>query len=516
MRARFALNVLPKVMKGHFSMQILRRFCLIVFAIGSVTAQEEPDSDPYAKTSVAREDHGSRVIQVRPDEVNVLSGHTAIKQSVGVKPYNANFMFLWAQGRGAQFMEWQLEVPEAGEYEVTALVKAGDCGLTLKTDSQSLSRRIQEEKWNRVDLGTVTLVAGVNLLRLEFDSKSPFKISSLELVRPKIKEALLADALAFRKSPAWFKNAGHGVMFQWTNRATPPKGAIKAWEEKVNAFDLNALVNVVEDSGASFVVWSVTWGQQYLSAPNKSLDALIAGRTTQRDLLGELAERLHAKGIRLIFYYHYGYDCYHSQDPAWLRAVGGDLPDKTKLYENIMRIVSEIGQRYGDKLDGWFFDGGHRYYDAHFDGSSTVGISSAPFKQLGLAARAGNSERVICYNPWILPRLTEYQDYFAGEGQTSYGTLREGVFTNGAQKGLMGFGCFRLEGGWGHLATNKSIAVPKLTPSQVAEIIKQARVNQHPVAINLEMYEDGSVSPQSAKVLKEVHRSLESLSKVAP
>lgn len=489
-------------------MHILRLFCLLVFSVGASCAQQEPEIDAYAETVAGREAPCSRLIEVRPDELNVLSGSTAVTLSAGLTPYHANYMFLWVNGSGTPFMEWQLKVPEAGEYEVTAVIKAEDCLLTVKTGSHAASRRVREKRWNRVELGAVALVAGVNLLRLDFASKSHFTVYALEMVRPKVKAAIAADALSFRKSPDWFKNAGYGLMFQWTNRATPPKGPIKEWEQKVNDFDLSSLMNLVEDSGASFVVWSVTWGQQYISAPNKTLDTLIAGRTTQRDLLGELAERLHAKGIRLLFYYHYGYDCYHSKDPEWLRAAGGALPDKAKLFETITRLVSEIGQRYGDKLDGWFFDGGHRYYDTHFDGSAAVGISSAPFKQLGLAARAGNSERVICYNPWILPRLTEYQDYFAGEGQTSH-SLHEGVFTNGAQKGLMGFGCFTFERRWGHIETNKPIAAPKFTSDQLAGMIDQARANRSPIAINLEMYEDGSVSPKSAELLKEVHRLLE-------
>lgn len=49
------------------------------------------------------------------------------------------------------------------------------------------------------------------------------------------------------------------------------------------------------------MLWSVTWGQQYISAPIQSLDRILPGRTTRRDLLGEMADRLHAKGIRLIF-----------------------------------------------------------------------------------------------------------------------------------------------------------------------------------------------------------------------
>ena len=75
-------------------------------------------------------------------------------------------------------------------------------------------------------------------------------------------------------------------MFQWTNRATPPTGSIKPWEEKVNDFDLDSFVEMVEETGAAYVLWSITWGEQYISAPIKSLDAIIAGRTTQTRFAG--------------------------------------------------------------------------------------------------------------------------------------------------------------------------------------------------------------------------------------
>ena len=129
-------------------------------------------------------------------------------------------------------------------------------------------------------------------------------------------------------------------MFQWTNRATPLEGPIKAWEEKVNDFDLDAFITLVEESGAAYVVWSMTWGNQYISTPIKALDTIISGRTSSRDLLGEMVDRLHKKGIKVIFYYHYGYECYHSQDTAWLEAAGGYDADKTKLYANVMSILS--------------------------------------------------------------------------------------------------------------------------------------------------------------------------------
>jgi hypothetical protein len=448
-------------------------------------------------------------LRVDPSTRNVLSTGLA-QRSPGVQPHTANFMLLWASttGRSSETMAWTLFAPADGEYAVEALVRArGKLNLRMN-DRPAASYTVTSPGWDRMGLGNVTLKAGENLLELEIPAGNPVSVSALELIRQEIREKSAADAMAMRRSPDWFKDAGFGLMFQWTNRATPPGGDVKPWDRKVDDFNLDHLLRLVDESGASFVVWSVTWGEQYISAPIQSLDRILPGRTTKRDLLGELADGLKARGVRLIFYYHYGYDCYHSKDPAWMRASGGYLPDKTVLFRNIESILGEVGNRYGDKMDGWFLDGGHRYYDTRFDGSASIGPSTAPFRKLALAARKGNDGRVLCFNSWILPRLTEYQDYFAGEGQIAHEGLDQGVFPRGPQKGLMAFGCFTLENRWGHIDKNRPIARPKYAAADLIRKIRHARANRYPIAINLEMYEDGSVGPDSSAVMWEIGETL--------
>lgn len=457
----------------------------------------------------AGDDLPPKALRLDPATRNVLSTGLA-QRSSGVQPHTANFMLLWASttGRSSETMAWTLFAPADGEYAVEALVRArGKLNLRIN-DRPAGSFTVTNPGWDRVELGAVTLKVGENVLELEVAAGSPVSLSALELVNTEFESKLAEDAMSMRQSPDWFKDAGYGLMFQWTNRATPPSGDIKPWNQKVDDFDLDSLIRVVDQSGASFVVWSVTWGQQYISAPIQSLDRILPGRTTKRDLLGELADALKVKGVRLIFYYHYGYDCYHSKDPEWLKATGGDSPDKARLFNNIEGILAEVGERYGDRLDGWFLDGGHRYYDAHFDGSPPVGPLSAPFRELALAARKGNGNRVLCFNSWILPRLTEYQDYFAGEGQLLHEGLEQGVFTDGPQKGLMAFGCFTLESRWGRIDKNKPIVPPRYSAEALVDKIKHAKRNRYPLAINLEMYEDGSVNPASAAVLRQVDGTL--------
>jgi len=115
-------------------------------------------------------------------------------------------------------------------------------------------------------------------------------------------------------------------------------------------------------------------------------------------------------------------------------------------------IITEAGSRYGDKLDGWWFDG--------------------------------------------------------GEGKKSFhpSQLKDGVFTSRLQQSLQAHGCFPLEKRWGHIDLNSPIAKPKYSAKQLISVVKQARKSRYPSSINLEMYEDGSVSPASYSLLKQVNK----------
>ena len=142
----------------------------------------------------------------------------------------------------------------------------------------------------------------------------------------------------------------------------------------------------------------------YFPAPLKSFDRILPGRTTQRDLIGDLAEALGQRGIRLLLYYHLGSDA----DRAWQEASGFWKTDTAEFWNNWVAVIGEVGERYGEKLAGWWFD----------DGTANYYYRSAPWERLATTAKAGNPKRLICFNPWILPSATEFQDYLAGEGNS--------------------------------------------------------------------------------------------------
>lgn len=480
--------------------------------VNSVSAEMTQEEFDYAPSKPPSHKHVFKSLTIDPQGINVISGNLGDYKSDFNNSF-MNHMNLWmtAKKPGLVSIDWSIIAPASGVYEVQAIAsgKGSRIALTCNGEKQGEIAELTATKdfgWARVDLGTIRLNKGKNVLRMNAEAKKGFKFDTLELVEPKVKAQLDKEALAMRKKPEWFRKSGYGLMFQWTNRATPPKGPVKeSWEEKVRDFDLDGFIKTVEDSGAKYVLWSVTWGNQYTSAPLKSLDEIIKGRTTKRDLLGEMADALHKRNIKLIFYYHYGYDCNHSIDADWMDASGGYKADKTEFYNNWMAIVSEMGERYGDKLHGWWFDGGQRYYNCHFDNTpGDQGMISAPFKELTLASRKGNSERIVAYNSWIKPKVTEFQDFYGGEGAHVATGLDNGTFPSGEQEGLLAHGCFIFEKKWGHIEENTPIQKPKYPLKKMVKLVNKAIKEQSPLSINLEMYEDGSVSPASVALLKEL------------
>ena len=126
-----------------------------------------------------------------------------------------------------------------------------------------------------------------------------------------------------------------------------------------------------------------------------------------------------------MFYYHLGHE-----DKPWWAANWKNMYDKEIFFKNWMAVISEIGNRYGDQLSGWFFDDGCIY-------------SPAPFEALTKAAKAGFPGRLVSYNNWVMPILTDFQDIQMGEGfkgnqETAVGS--DGIYPEGSYIGQQAHG----------------------------------------------------------------------------
>jgi hypothetical protein len=293
-------------------------------------------------------------------------------------------------------------------------------------------------------------------------------------------------------------------MFQYGPWSYPTSGSNPAIDAHTNAFNVNAFADLVQSTGARHVIWSVSWWTYQLQAPISSVDTIVGNgnRTASRDLIGELADAFQARGIMFLLYYHVGQDehlGYNSTDfwsaQQWPNSFTSNATgNRTPAINNWKTIITQIGNRYGTRLDGWFFDDGLIYYPADFE-------------QLGAAARAGNPARLVSWNSWIAPGYTQFQDVEFGEegclGGTPIGAAPNGgngVLTAGKHKGELEHCMERLEQDWGVHSANTAISTQR-TAQQLFGPVSARLQRNAPVSLNLMMHYPGVPSAASMQVL---------------
>ena len=281
--------------------------------------------------------------------------------------------------------------------------------------------------------------------------------------------------------------AGYGLMFHWTSQSVGKDGAQKPYAQGVDDFDVKRVAEMVEETGAGYVLFTVCHAQPYCPAPLSSWEKYFPGKTTKRDLIADLAQALNAKGIKLMCYF-----------PAH---VIGKYPRASSLEFTQMTsdIVKEFGERYGDKVAGYWFDGFYQCFEKYPD---------FPFREFFKICKAGNPNRVIALNSWIYPSVSEWQEYWAGETTNPVGLPVNGTTQErGPGAGL----ALPIPADHGALlgAGQGGNAKTQFTAQQLGDYISQCKAKGGVVTINLGMYQDGTVDPNAVDVLKEVHKRIQ-------
>ena len=131
--------------------------------------------------------------------------------------------------------------------------------------------------------------------------------------------ALSSDAEAAEAGRADWMRGSFGLSVHWTAQCAMEDGTHLPFEEAVNGFDVKRFADVLEAVGARHCIFTVAHGLQMLPCPNAALDAIDPGRTTKRDLIGEIIAELGRRGIRFIAYYTHA--CTGGSAPvmAWKR-----------------------------------------------------------------------------------------------------------------------------------------------------------------------------------------------------
>ena len=277
-------------------------------AYASIVPQAGPNPIPINQTSTT-------------DNVQVLLATLAERTSdiqvvdptEGRKNFNIdNFL------TSTDYLAWTVTVPSAASYQPTALIAANSGQqLILSVNGTAAATFAADGQWDRLVGGTINLPAGTNRLVLTRTGTlgGDVSVKSLELLESSAVSAYNSRVTTARASTAWLSKLPYGLMFQYGAWGYPNNvGPAKSVNQQAADFNVPAFVNMVKQSGASYVIWSISWWTYHMDAPLTSPNAIVTaaggpaspGLAATTDLIGNVASALHAQGIRFMLYYHTG------------------------------------------------------------------------------------------------------------------------------------------------------------------------------------------------------------------
>jgi len=331
-----------------------------------------------------------------------------------------------------------------------------------------------------------------------------FRVLSIELVQPEALEQVRKRAEELRSSTAWMVDGKYGLFTHWSPLCYPLHGDIQTkdrYQQAVAAFDVDAYVDMVQQTGAAWVVFTTSHGPHYWPGPCRTIDRILPGRTCRRDLIGELADALCKRGIRLMLYYHTGCD-----DRPWAQAAGMYDLDPARYFDNVVALYEEISQRYGKRL-----------------ASSAVYVDTSPrvlypldfpYEWLTRAIKSGKPDAIVGYSTDLLPMLTYFADIPAQDGSDWLeGPMPEAWFTGDTYRGLQRCRFLFMDDWIPRRPLNGEFPAPRHAANEYVDFFKQMEANQSPVTVNLLVTQNVTrhqpfVNPGCLEIMRQVRLAI--------
>lgn len=313
-----------------------------------------------------------------------------------------------------------------------------------------------------------------------------------------------------RANTDWLARCRYGIGVHWTAQTVPRKGPPLPFRKAVDEFPLKAFVDAVAHAGADYVVFTATHALQMLPAPHPVIDRILPGRTCQRDLIGEMAASLAARGIQLLLYYNHS--CNHQQDSVWEKAVGYHGPRKDRLADNLMEIVGWMGDRYKQKVKAWWFDSSYSLDARGPEKSVTTDMTGFqfPWEKFTAAAKQGHADRLVTYNAGVDKTFlyTTHQDYWAGETNDLNHPAKKRFLDNGLQ--WFGWTCMDARE-WVHATRDSEIPKSHYADEQLLAFVRTCNAHEAPMTFNVGVYQDATLEPAAVEQLARLGKALKTL-----
>ena len=408
----------------------------------------------------------------------------------------------WLAIEGESTATWMATIDREGEYRAT-IVYSGDTprapftlalGSTVVNGTLAVQTGVFEDPL--INFGRTIAIESTRLprgsLRVQLripNGKAQLRIRSIDIepmpgARTAIQEREIAQE---RASTDWLARAAYGVMFHWTSESTPRRGPALPYQRAVDAFDVAAFAEMVESTGARYVIFTVNHAQPHCPAPIKSWERIHPGSTTKRDLLGEIAQALEARNIRLMLYIA-------SHTVGKLRVATG-----TEYLRTHKDVLQEIGQRYRARVAGYWFDGWYQTLEAHPEINP---------RDLVPYVRAGNPARVVAYNSWVYPIETPWQDYWAGEVGGIVRPATSRYIASGAASGLQNHLLLFADAPWVHSLPDAEMEPLRFSDESLIDFVKKNAEQEAAVTINLGIYQDGSIGEAARRQMAALRQAI--------
>jgi hypothetical protein len=403
---------------------------------------------------------------------------------------------------GAGSVAWQLE-SAGGEYALqvcySSMLKSVPVQVSVADSSFTVSLRptsgdLPEYNYERVDTDKrIRLKRGINTLKFGIAATNipagSLQIRSVELTPVKASKRLAADAAqarARRASTDWMADAVYGLFFHWTSQIAPREGPRRPYKDAVRDFNVEAFADMVAETGAGWVIFTANHAEPHCPAPIRAWEKLFPGQTTERDLIGEMADALNKRHIRLMLYF-----------ASHVLGRMGKV-DSQQYIEAHKAVLTEVGERYGKRIAGYWFDGWYQTMETYPD------VSPA---QLYDAVKAGNPERLAAYNFWLFPVESAWQEYWAGEAFGLRPPLGRYI-ERGAGRGLQLHSAWILDATWTHSKLNTEMEPPRFKDEQLIDYVKACAAKKGTVTFNLGIFQDATIGPATLKQMQALRKAI--------
>lgn len=301
----------------------------------------------------------------------------------------------------------------------------------------------------------------------------------------------------FNPNTDWFQKAGYGVFVHYLEdlqnnpETIHSLGKKTSWDECVREFDVERFADSMAQARAGYVIFTMHQRTKFLIAPNSTFDNLTGYKPGEacstRDLVEDLYRALSKRKIPLMLYWTGDGP---REDSRAAKALGWADPIPVDYVKKWASVVREYGERYKDKVVGWWVDGCYRF----------IGYNEEKLKILADALKAGNPNRIIALNPGVEEKVSFYtvlDDYTCGE-QNEFHDMPAQRWINGVQWHILSFlGC-----GGSHIGAAWAMPGTKYSKADLIEYISDVNRLGGVVSIDVMVYRDGALDRSQLEILK--------------